>query len=137
MLLEVLFKNQGVNIKISDYDLSTWTISDNLSHNFGLKITDTMTFLSYHHNRSSKILEYYSFILSLDGISLNNKQTSIYHDKFTHLSQNCVMLKKLFDQFYEKKSWVVFHVKTAQKLMLKALGPTLKIIGQWLIHQCN
>ena len=37
-----------------------------------------------------------------NGISLDNKQTSIRHDKFTHLGQNCITLKILFDGFYDK-----------------------------------
>ena len=63
---------------------------------------DTMTFLYCHHNKSPNTLEDEYFILSLDRISLKNKQTSISHNKFTHLAQNYVGLNQIFDKFYEK-----------------------------------
>ena len=40
--------------------------------------------------------------MSFDGISLENKQLSICHDKFSHFPQNCITLKNLFYTFYEK-----------------------------------
>ena len=87
------FKNQIINIRISSDYLTNWTIVGDLYHYSRLKIADTMTCLSYHQNKSPKILEGYSFILSLDGILLNNKQTPIFHDKMTHLAKTSVTLK--------------------------------------------
>ena len=89
-LLENPFKNQKHNIKNSEDD---WTVSDYLSQNFGMKIGVTMKCLSFHQNKSPKILEDDYFILSLDGITLNNKQAPIFHGKTTHFAQNCVTMK--------------------------------------------
>ena len=41
--------------------------------------------------------------MPLYGISLENKKTSIRHDKFTHLDQHFITLKNLFDKYYEKR----------------------------------
>ena len=50
------------------------------------------------------ILKYDYFVMSSDGITLNNKKTPIIHDKITHFSQNCVTMKELMDKFHEKQS---------------------------------
>ena len=39
------FNNQIINIKNSEDD---WTISDYIFYNFGIKIGETMTYLSFH-----------------------------------------------------------------------------------------
>ena len=41
-------------------------------------------------------------MISLDGISLKNKQTPTLNDKFIHLAQNCATLKKLFDKLVKR-----------------------------------
>ena len=57
---------------------------------------------SCHNNNSPKILKGGYFILTLDRITLNNKQTPICHDKLTYFSIKCVTMKGLLDKFYEK-----------------------------------
>ena len=104
MLSEILFKTQKINTKISEYDLTNGTIFDYLYHHFESKRTDKMTFLSCHKNNAPNILEDDSFIMPLDRILYTNKQTPICHDKMTHLAQNCVTLKKLFDKFDKRQS---------------------------------
>ena len=46
-----------------------------------------------------------------------------------HLAKNYVTLKEFLDTFYEKHIRVMYYVKTAQKLKVKAVGPTLKNIS--------
>ena len=72
-LSENPIKDQITHFKTSDDYLTNWTISDYLYQYFGLKITNTMTCLYSHDNKSPKKLEYDNFIMSLGGIPLNNK----------------------------------------------------------------
>ena len=95
MLLEIPFKDYIINIKISDEYITNWTVSDYLYNYFGFKIIDTITIISCRQNKSLNILEVDPFILSLDVISLKNEQTFIRYDKFTYLSQNCIVVKNL------------------------------------------
>ena len=62
-----------------------------------------MTYIFCNKNRAPEILEDGSLSLSLDGISLNNKQTPVCNDKMTHLAKNCVTLKELLDTFHDKQ----------------------------------
>ena len=48
MLSESLFGDKIIHIEISDDDLTNRTFYDYLSHYFVLKITYTLTFISYH-----------------------------------------------------------------------------------------
>ena len=48
-----------------------------------------MACISCHQNKATKILEDNYFILSFDGISLNNKKIPICHDKMTHFQELC------------------------------------------------
>ena len=100
LLLEKTFNNQIFNIKNSEDD---FTISDYISQHFGMKIGDKITYLSCHRYKYPKILKDDLFILSLEGIKLNDKNlTPIYHDKMTHLAINCVTMKELMDKYDEK-----------------------------------
>ena len=53
---------------VNDDDLANWIITDYLSQLFGLKTTDILTCLSYHHSNSPNILEEEYFFISFEGI---------------------------------------------------------------------
>ena len=61
-----------MNIKTSEYNLTNWTIYDDPSDHFGLKIADTMICIYCHQIKAPNISEDESYIISLGGIPLNN-----------------------------------------------------------------
>ena len=86
------FKNQIFHMTEETDD---YTISDYVSHNFGMPIVETMTCLTYHQNNPPKVLKNDSFIFPLGEISHKNKngdplvmrknsfgQELCYHDIF-------------------------------------------------------
>ena len=117
-------KNHRISIKISEDD---WTVSDYLYHHFETKIRETMTCISFHQNKTPKILQENYFILSLDVISLNNKQTHIFNDKNIHLTKNCVTLAALLDKFNEKTELSNVTRKKNQQLMVKLVRPKTSV----------
>ena len=124
-------KIQTVHTKNINYKFTDWKITNYLSCLFVLKIFDTLTYLTCHHNKSPNLLEDVTFIVSFDGKSLEAKTFPIDRDKFTHLGNNCVRLKNLFDKNSEKQNWVMSYVKITQKWMVETQGLIFKIIKQY------
>ena len=79
-----------------------YTISDYVSQYLGITIGETWTCLTCHATKSPKIFKDFAFILSLEEISKEGKNTrKISHEKKTHLGKSCVTMTDFMEIFYE------------------------------------
>ena len=70
MLSEEPFANHRLDMTDEKDD---YTITDYVSHNFGITIEETWTYITCHATKPHKILNDYSFILTLEEISQKKK----------------------------------------------------------------
>ena len=66
ILSEEPFYNQRIHMREENYD---YTISDYISHHFGMLILETVTYLSCHQDTRPKVLKTDSFIMPYGEIS--------------------------------------------------------------------
>ena len=79
-----------------------YTISDYVSQHFNIIVGETWKCLTCHATKSPKLFKDFTFILPLEEISKEGKNTrKISHEKKTHLGKSCVTMTYLMDKFYE------------------------------------
>ena len=119
MLSEETFANHILGMKDEKDD---YTISGYMSQHFGIKIGETMKFLTCHATKSPNIFNDFSFILPLEEISQKGKiMRSISHEKMTHLGKSCVIMTDLMDNFYEttELSDIICHESTKSSITIR------------------
>ena len=76
-----------------------YTISDYVSQHFATTIGETWTCITCHATKSPKLFKDFVFILPLEEISREGKNTiKTSHEKKTHLGKSCVTMTDLMDE---------------------------------------
>ena len=73
-----------------------------MSQHFAITVGNTWTCLTCHATKSPKLFKDFAFILPLEEISREGKNTGkTSHEKNTNLGKSCVTMTDLMDRIYE------------------------------------